>query len=174
MTAWLPHDRRTGSGNTHYIISFAQGWAISQPGRNAATRCIPRIHPPNLTEAEIWASWSHANLPLPTLPKSLPIWSLWEISLETKRPLPRFALRTDFAQESRERIFQIVMPKKGRFHSSFIKFVQADYFLQMTKANSMNLIRATFNTATEVHKFNLNQGWVFSANSTYSAPSMLP
>lgn len=60
---------------------------------------------------------------------------------------------------------QVVTTKKGRFHSSFIEFVLADYLLQMTKASSLNLIRATFNTATEVHKFNLNQGWVFFVNS---------
>lgn len=60
---------------------------------------------------------------------------------------------------------QIVTTKKGRFLSSFIKFVLADYLLQMTKASSLNLIRATFNTAAEVHKFNLNQGWVFFVNS---------
>lgn len=72
-----------------------------------------------------------------------------------------------------ERVLQIVVTEKGRVHSSFNEFVLADYFLQMTKASSLNLIRATFNTTTEEHKFNLNQGWVFSTSSTYSAPSML-
>lgn len=86
----------------------------------------PWIHPPDLTEAEIWVSWNHANLPLLTLPKILPIWSLWQISLETKRP--RLPLQTDFTQEPTERILQIVTTEKGRFRSSLIKFVLADLF----------------------------------------------
>lgn len=154
---WRPHSQQH---TLHHQLCAGLSHRSAQEERCHALH--PRLHPPNLTEADVW---SHANLPVPALPKVLSIWSLWQISLETnKRPLPHFALQTDFTRESTERILQIVMTKRGRFHSSFIKFALADYFLQMTKASSLNLIRATFNTATEVHKFNLNQGWVFSAN----------
>lgn len=168
---WRPHSQRH---TLHHQLCAGLSHRSAREERCHKLHSLhPQLHPPNLTEAEIWAIWSHANLPLHTLPKILPIWSLWRISLETnKRTLPRFALQRDFTWESTERILQTVMTKRGRFHSSFIKFAIADYFLQMTKVSSLNFFRATFNTATEVRKFNLNQGWVFSMNSIYSAPSM--
>lgn len=48
----------------------------AEPPRSSGERCQscihPRIHPPNRTEAEKEAIWSHVNPPLPALPKILP------------------------------------------------------------------------------------------------------